>query len=163
MHVTRKLSQMTGLEQRLFLCGAFFVALVMSLFYPMSVANGVVRLLQERTAKPKETMATDLDSRMREVGMTPLSEMLARIPLERWLTHAGVTDMKSFEAWLCMRREEMLRMQATMELDKREGDELYEWVIAHCAVFTEVLCNFRAANIAAAPLTPSQPRKAASW
>ena len=94
-------------------------------------------------------MDTNLDSRMREAGMTPLSEMLSRIPLGRWLTHTSVHDMKSFEMWLCMRREEMLRMQATMELDKREDDELYEWVIAHAAVFTEVLCNFRAANIAA--------------
>lgn len=104
-------------------------------------------------------MDTNLDARMREAGMTPLSEMLASIPLARWLTHTGVNDMKSFEAWLCMRREEMLRMQATMELDKREDDELYEWVIAHAAVFTEVLCNFRAASIASsntvAPSTPN--------
>ncbi len=106
-----------------------------------------------------ESMPTDLDARMREAGMTPLSEMLASIPLGRWLTHTGVNDMKSFEAWLCMRREEMLRMQATMQLDKREDDELYEWVIAHAAVFTEVLCNFRAANVsvsnAAATSTPN--------
>lgn len=92
---------------------------------------------------------SNLDSRMREAGMVPLSEMLASIPLGKWLTHTGVNDLKSFEAWLCMRREEMLRMQVKMELDKREDDELYEWVIAHVAVFTEVLCNFRAANITA--------------
>lgn len=51
MGEARKLSQMTGLEQRLFLCGALFVALVMSLFYPMSAAKGLARLLQERTAQ----------------------------------------------------------------------------------------------------------------
>jgi len=92
-------------------------------------------------------MENNLDSRMREAGMMPLSEMLVSIPLGKWLTHTGVNDMNSFEAWLNMRREEMLRMQVTMELDKREDDELYEWVIAHAAVFTEVICNFRAANV----------------
>lgn len=102
-------------------------------------------------------MATDLDNRMREAGMMPLSEMLANIPFERWITHAAVNDMQSFEAWLCMRREEMLRMQVKMELDKRQDDELYEWVIAHCAVFTEVLCNFRAANVAASQSIPTKP------
>jgi hypothetical protein len=38
-------------------------------------------------------------------------------------------------------------MQVRMELDKQQDDEMYEWVIAHTAVFTEVLCNFRAAAI----------------
>lgn len=100
-------------------------------------------------AKNEPADAT-LDSRMRAAGMTPLSEMLANIPMERWLTHTGVNDLMSFEAWLFMRREEMLRLQTKMQLDKQEDDELYEWVIAHAAVFTEVLCNFRAANSAAA-------------
>lgn len=90
--------------------------------------------------------ATDLDARMKAAGMTPLSEMLENIPLGRFLTHTGVTDLASFEAWLQMRREELLRMQATLTLDKRDEDELFEWVTAHVAVFTEVLCNFQAAR-----------------
>lgn len=89
---------------------------------------------------------TDLDKRMKAAGMTPLSEMLERIPLGRFLAHTGVKDLESFEAWLRMRREEMLRMQIDMELDKSQGDELYEWVIAHVAVFSEVLCNYQAAQ-----------------
>jgi hypothetical protein len=101
-------------------------------------------------------MDANLDLRMREAGMTPLSEMLASIPLGKWLTHTSVKDMKSFEAWICMRREEMLRMQVRMELDNRKDDELYEWVIAHAAVFTEVLCNFRAANTAASNVASPQ-------
>lgn len=88
---------------------------------------------------------TNLDDRMKAAGMTPLSEMLTDIPVGRFLAHAGVTDLSSFEAWIKMRREEMLRMQATMELDKRQDDDLYEWVLAHAAVFTEVLCNFQTA------------------
>lgn len=88
----------------------------------------------------------DLDERMKAAGMMPLSEMLTNIPIGRFMAHSGVTDLTSFEAWLKMRREEMLRMQASMDLDKRGDGDLYEWVIAHTAVFTEVLCNFRAAT-----------------
>ncbi|GBG14595.1 O-succinylhomoserine sulfhydrylase [Novimethylophilus kurashikiensis] len=91
-------------------------------------------------------MAQDaLDARMKAAGMTPLSEMLKHIPVGGFLANAGVTDLESFEAWLKMRREEMLRMQATMELESKQGDELYEWVLSHAAVFTEVLCNFQKA------------------
>lgn len=90
--------------------------------------------------------STALDDRMRAAGMTPLSEMLVNIPLRRWITHVGVNDLASFQQWLQMRRKEMLSMQAAMELDGRQDDEMYEWVIAHAAVFTEVLCNFEAAT-----------------
>lgn len=98
-----------------------------------------------------EMSNSELDIRMREAGMIPLSEMLKNIPLEKWLAHAGVNDLQSFEDWLQMRRGEMLRMQATMEVKKQTDDELYEWVMSHAAVFTEVLCNFRAAHSAAPP------------
>jgi hypothetical protein len=106
-----------------------------------------VLLARQQINLEKETLDSDLDSRMREAGMMSLSEMLKNMPLQRWLTHTGVNDMESFEAWLRMRRGEMLRMQIRMELDKRQDDEMYEWVISHTAVFTEVLCNFRAAAI----------------
>ena len=88
----------------------------------------------------------DLDARMKAAGMMPLSDMLRHVPAGRWLTHSGVTDLPSFEAWLKMRRAEMLMMQASMALDTQQDDALFEWVVAHAAVFTEVLCNFQAAR-----------------
>lgn len=97
------------------------------------------------TAPPTDGASTaDLDARMVAAGMVPLSELLENIPLEKWQRHVGVTDLKSFEDWLHMRRGEMLRMQAYMDLEKRTEDDMFEWVLAHNAVLTEVICNFRA-------------------
>lgn len=104
----------------------------------------------------------ELDARMQAAGMFPLSEMLKNIPLAKWITHAAVKDMESFEAWLHMRRAEMLRMHATMDLDKRHSDDMYEWVVAHSAVFTEVLCNFQAALGSTSPAEPGTPAPARS-
>lgn len=87
----------------------------------------------------------DLDARMQAAGMIPLTELLAKIPLASFITHTGVKDLATFEAWLKMRREEMLRMQVSMEMGDCEQGDLYEWVIAHVAVFTEAQCNFQAA------------------
>lgn len=42
-----------------------------------------------------------------------------------------------------MRREEFLKMQAKMMLDKQEDDEMFEWVLFHAAVLGEVMANFR--------------------
>ena len=100
---------------------------------------------QQVVGSPRRSRS-ELDAEMKAAGMVPLSEMLANIPLARWMKHTGVTDLDSFEAWLKMRREEMLRMQAEMSLDKNESDEMFEWVVAHVAVFSEVLCNFQAAR-----------------
>jgi hypothetical protein len=66
--------------------------------------------------------------------------------------HSGVNDLKAYEQWLIMRREESLKLQAQFELDENQDDELYEWAVAHAAVFGECLANFRAAN------SPKKPR-----
>ena len=88
---------------------------------------------------------SDLDQRMRDAGMMTVSDMLGCNALGVYSTHTGVVDLEKFEEWLLMRREEYIKMQARMTLDKQEDDELYEWVIAHNAVFGEVLANFRQA------------------
>ena len=87
-----------------------------------------------------------LDKRMISAGMIPLSKMLKGSPLDAFHTHAGVNNLAKFEEWLNMRHEETMRMFARFELDKRQDDELYEWVAAHMAVFKEVVLNFRAAK-----------------
>lgn len=91
-------------------------------------------------------MKDDLEKRMKEAGMLSISEMLDNNPLGKFSVHAGVKDLKTFEKWLKMRHEEMLRMKIRMILDKKEDDDLFEWVLSHEAVFNEVRCNLREAK-----------------
>jgi len=89
---------------------------------------------------------SDLDKKMAEAGMMPVSIMLEKIPLGNFMANTAVTDLESFEEWIQMRREEFLRMQAKMELSGQKDYDLYEWVIAHNAVLSEVLANFKQAT-----------------
>jgi hypothetical protein len=84
-----------------------------------------------------------LDERMVLAGMIPVSSMLKNNILGKFNIHNGVTDLKTFEEWLVMRREEFIRMQAEMTLDELESNELFEWTVAHNSVFGEVLENFK--------------------
>lgn len=88
----------------------------------------------------------DLAERMKKAGMLSIEQMLQRSPLGGFQAHAGVTDLEKFEEWIQMRRKEFLTMQARMTLEKQEDDEMFEWVLAHCAVFGEVIANFRQAT-----------------
>lgn len=81
----------------------------------------------------------ELDKAMIEMGMLPASEMINGQPLMR---HVGVSDLETFGEWLNMRHQELLRMKSGMLIDGREDSELYEWVMAHHAAFSEVLVNF---------------------
>jgi len=87
-----------------------------------------------------------LDERMIEAGMIPVSEILKGRPIDKFMHHTGVVDIDTFGQWLEMRYSEMLRMQARMKLEGREEDELYEWVMSHCASLGEVRVNFREAT-----------------
>jgi len=88
---------------------------------------------------------SDLDERMKSAGMMSVSEMLGRTPLDAFVGNAQVTDLKTFEEWVLMRREKFIRMQIGMTLDSNESDEMFEWVIAHNAILAEVIVNFRQA------------------
>ncbi len=101
------------------------------------------RSFEAGKVKPDEM---DLDKRMAEAGMTPVSEMLERSILGDFQANASVKDLESFEEWIQMRREEFLKMQAKMILDGEKKDDLYEWVVAHNAVLGEVIANFRKAT-----------------
>ncbi|HCF2990413.1 hypothetical protein ACRCPT_06985 [Pseudomonas aeruginosa] len=87
-----------------------------------------------------------LDERLEAAGMLTVAQILAGAPLDAFIRHAGVRDLASFGQWLEMRRAESVRLQARFALEKRDDDELYEWVIAHAAAFSEVAINFRAAS-----------------
>lgn len=89
----------------------------------------------------------DLDARMKEAGMIPLSDLLnCDTPLAPFQAHAGITDLAGFEWWIKSKHEEYLRMRLAYELGDREKDEMYEWVFAHSAVFGEILVNWKKAH-----------------
>ena len=85
-----------------------------------------------------------LQDRMRAAGMLTVDEMLRGAPLDRFIRHAGVSDLETYGQWLDMKCREFLSMQASRDLDKREDDDLYEWVLAHAAAFQEARINFNA-------------------
>ncbi|MNF33082.1 hypothetical protein D3C85_448540 [compost metagenome] len=93
----------------------------------------------------QDVEAGTLAERMKAAGMMTVDEILAGAPLDAFTRHAGVNSLEAFGQWLEMRRREYVSMQARRTLDKREDDELYEWVLAHAGAFGEVHVNFRAA------------------
>lgn len=117
----------------------------------VTIRDGFNRTRCVRILAPGPTPAAKIDdgeqlaARMKAAGMMPISEMLARGPLDGFIKHAGVNDLTSFGQWIEMRRRSCSEMSARFQLDKREDDELYEWVVAHAAVFGEVHVNFKAA------------------
>jgi hypothetical protein len=101
----------------------------------------------------------DLDARMKAAGMIPFSSLMSnKQPVDHFMAHTGVRDHASFESWLTMRYESMLRMQLAYTLGDTPKDEMYEWVVAHTATFHEVLVNWRAMKERmAAPPAPTSP------
>lgn len=88
----------------------------------------------------KRSMA-ELDKALTDMGMIPASQMINGHPLQR---HAGVSDLDTFGEWLNMRHKELLQAKSEMIVDGKDSsdNELYEWVLAHHAAFSEVLVNF---------------------
>ena len=85
-----------------------------------------------------------LDERMRAAGMLSAAELIAGAPLDAFMKHAGVNDLETFGQWLEMRRGECLRMQGRYDLGERDkSDDMYEWTVAHSAVFGEAHVNFK--------------------
>lgn len=86
-----------------------------------------------------------IDEKMKTAGMLSVAELLKGAPLDGFMKHAGVKDLDSLLAWAEIRRGECLRAQAAYDTGSKEPDDMYEWVVAHCAVFTELHVNLRAA------------------
>lgn len=95
----------------------------------------------------RDSAQADLDTRMKAAGMMTIDQILStKNPINRFMAHTGVTDIKSFEQWLEMRHREFAHMRVKYELDKNTKDELYEWVLAHSGALGEVIVNFRKAT-----------------
>jgi hypothetical protein len=86
-----------------------------------------------------------LDDELKSAGLLTVSELMNGQPIDGWVANKETTDLSKFSDWLDMRTKEMLSMKARMVLDKKEDGELFEWVLAHCAVLQEVRINFNAA------------------
>lgn len=86
-----------------------------------------------------------LDEELKAAGLLTVSELMQGQPIDGWIANKETTDLLKFSEWLDMRTKEMLSMKARMVLDKKEDNELFEWILAHCAVLSEVRINFNAA------------------
>ncbi|CAD0264180.1 hypothetical protein DENIT_20063 [Pseudomonas veronii] len=91
-----------------------------------------------------------IDARLKAAGMLTVAELLEGAPLDSFLAHAGVCDIESYAQWVEMKRGEYARSQARYDLGEKEKDDLYEWIVAHSAVFALVHVNLKAA-LSAAP------------
>lgn len=96
------------------------------------------------TRTPSPAGVDGLDERMKAAGMLSAAELIAGAPLDAFMKHAGVNDLETFGQWLEMRRGECLRMQGRYDLGERDkSDDMYEWTVAHSAVFGEAHVNFK--------------------
>lgn len=84
-----------------------------------------------------------LDVRMKEAGMITLTEIWSGMPIDNFIKTKEVTTLDYFEKWLESRYKEVSSMFAKRTVEKEEDDDMYEWVLAHSAVFKEVLLNFK--------------------
>lgn len=91
-----------------------------------------------------EQIATPIEERMKEAGMLSVAGILKGAPMDAFTRHAGVKDLDTLLQWAEMRRGECLRSQAEYDLGKAP-DDMYEWTVAHAAVFGELHVNLRAA------------------
>ena len=87
----------------------------------------------------------NLSDRLKAANMLTAAEILAGVPIDAFHKHAGVHDLDTFSQWIEMRRSEYLKLHARFVLEKREDDELFDWITSHMGVFGEVMINFAAA------------------
>lgn len=109
------------------------------------VLEGDYDALAARLAELEARQGEPLAARMRAAGMLTIDEMLSGAPLDKFIRHAGVHDLETYGQWLDMKCREFLTMQARRDMNKAPEDDLYEWVVAHAAVFQEARINFNVA------------------
>ena len=87
-----------------------------------------------------------LDEQMKAAGMRTIDEMVASLTNNPLLLTKEVTDLESFEWWLETCYREFISMQAERDLKKQDGDDMYEWILAHASLFGSVLAHYRQAT-----------------
>lgn len=94
----------------------------------------------ELTKLPNED---DLDARMEEAGMIPLSKMLSSPPT-KFSVHKSVKTVDDLYWWVESKHKEFLTMRMQYELGDEAKDDLFEWVFAHYSVFSALHDHMRA-------------------
>lgn len=118
------------------------------------------------SAEEKAVEVTELDARMKAAGMYTIAEMMGVTPLAKWKSNPAINTIEAFSAWLDRKVTEYLRMKSGYDLgDKGEDDELYEWVLAHVAVFSAVRDQFQVVRSALldAPVAQEPAAKPDRW
>jgi hypothetical protein len=97
-----------------------------------------------------EALTTSQESRlceeMKAAKMIPIDELIKGSPLDAFRRHRGVVDLESFSQWVEMERRQFTAMHARFDLENKESHEMYDWNLAKCAAFSEVMINLRAAT-----------------
>lgn len=94
--------------------------------------------------QPVTVEPVSLDDRMKAAGMYTVAEMMGVTPLTKWMSNPAINSIEAFSEWLDRKVFEYLHMKAAYVLgDKEESDELYEWVLAHSAVFSTIRDQFQ--------------------
>lgn len=110
----------------------------------LACTNRIVMAVESPTALPLPVVPS-LDDRLKSAGMLSVAELMAGAPLDAFMTHVGVSDLATFGQWVEMKRAEFLKLMARYDLGDKPKDDMYEWVVAHSAVFGEVHVNLKAA------------------
>ena len=87
----------------------------------------------------------ELDKMLKDAGLFTITQILDGTPMDSMHVCAEVVDLKTFGQWLSVQREKFLSTKARLELANKQYDEIYEWIMAHSAVFHSVSLNFKAA------------------
>lgn len=104
----------------------------------------------------------DLDTRMKAAGMYTVAEMMGVTPLTKWKSNPAINTIEAFSEWLDRKVSEYLSMKAGYDLgDKREDDDLYEWVLAHAGVFSTIRDQFQV--VTAAPRSQTGRGRMSDW
>ena len=97
------------------------------------------------SANAINTDEIDLEKEMKQAGMIPLKDIIeGNVPIQKYITHTGVTELQSFANWLERKREQYLRMRIKQELNK--NDDLYDFVLGKASAYEEIYQNFRKAT-----------------
>lgn len=87
-----------------------------------------------------------LDQKLRDAGMVTVAELMAGSMLDGFIKHNQVNDIPSLFSWVEMRRSQFALRKIPYDLgEKDESDDMYEWILAHYAVFTEIHINMKEA------------------
>lgn len=133
-------------KQGIVIAVIMLITYVFSLFELEQYRKYLVSGYENYYLKMLDKKSIDLNEQLKAVGLMTILEMKKSILNNVFMADADVVDLKSFRAWLHMKDEEFSRMQAELTLKNYTESELFEWIMAHCATFSEVLVNLERAS-----------------